>query len=191
MIRFQHVTVSKKRPRTFTLKHTPMSKLLLCQAFTIHLVLKSVSWPLQWSQLPAWGPSSAAETHYLLTPQGSRPESKKTNYLRSSSSQWQVGMARKHPSCSLRRVPQSRLLFMASRVPHWHQEPMVPGVTGLTICFSSVYPLLPSLATFPLLFVSVQLTAAFSHVLVWDLLLRELRPRQEPEESWWTWEFWS
>lgn len=117
-----------------------MSKLLLCQAFIIHLVLKSVSRPLQWSQLPAWGPSSAAETRYLLTPQGSRPESKKTNYLRSSSSQWQVGTARKHPSCSLRRVPQSSLLFMASRVPHWHQEPMVPGVTSLTICFSSVYP---------------------------------------------------
>lgn len=35
-------------------------------------------------------------------------------------------------------VPQSSLFFMALRVPHWHQDGMVPGVIGL-IMSSSVY----------------------------------------------------
>lgn len=46
MIWFGHVNLKKRRPQTFTPKHTPMSNLVFCQAFTTQLVPSSMYWPL-------------------------------------------------------------------------------------------------------------------------------------------------
>lgn len=90
------------------------------------------------------------------------------------------------PAALSQASPTELFALCDFRSPHWHQRPMVPGVTGLTMCFSSVYP---SFLSWPLSHYFLSQYSCFSHVPVWDLLLREPTPRQESEESWWMWEF--
>lgn len=159
MIRFGHVNLKKRRPQTFTLKwSTCLCPTWFCVKHSLHNRYPTLC--LDPSVFTCYSPRAFFSCWSSLPahPTMQHAREKENKIFQKFFQPMTAGHGKETPQLLyLRRVLQSRLLFTASRVPHWHQDPMVPGVTGLTICFSTIYPLLPPLATFQLLFVSVQL----------------------------------